>query len=68
MRPSNSLYRNMNRVIFVNKNLTRLVHDFDEIDWQELFKRDPWRDHLSEEDWLLLPDQIEDYKAEMRCN
>lgn len=52
----------------MNKNITRLVHDFDEIDWQELFKCDPWREHISEEDWLLLPDEIEDYKAEMRCN
>lgn len=68
MQQLNSLYRNMHQVIFVNKNITRLVHDFDEIDWQELFKCDPWREHISEEDWLLLPDEIEDYKAEMRCN
>jgi len=46
---------------------TIFVSEYDNCDWEELFKSDPWRDSLSEEDWLLIPDDLED-KAEVRCN
>jgi hypothetical protein len=50
------------------KNTDIFVEYYDEHDWEELFKSDPWRENLSEEDWNLLPDDREVQREEMRCN
>jgi hypothetical protein len=49
-------------------NGTIYVENYDEHDWNELFKKDPWRENISEEDWKLLPDDREVERAGMRCD
>ncbi len=49
-----------NRVIY--------IENYDEHDWEELFKSDPWRENIYKEDWNLLPDDREVQREEIRCN
>jgi hypothetical protein len=52
----------------MHNNRAIYVVYYDQHDWDQLFKSDPWREHLSEEDWNLLPDDREVQRAEMRCD
>ena len=47
---------------------TVLVNIYDQTDWQELYKQDPWKEHLAEEDWLLADLGYEEDKDQTRCN
>jgi hypothetical protein len=52
----------------MRNNRAIYIESYDEHDWDELFKSDPWIENISEEDWNLLPDDKEVQRAEMRCN
>ncbi len=52
----------------MHNNRAIYIDCYDQHDWDELFKRDPWRENISEEDWNLLSDDREEQRAEMRCD